>query len=391
MADAERPLVYLDHAATSWPKSEAVLDAMVRFAREGAGNPGRSGHRLAVSAGRVVSGARGAISRLMGVGDPSRVVFGQNGTDALNLAIVGMAAGLEGRFHVVTTALEHNSVMRPLETLRRAGRVELTAVEFDAEGFVSASEVLGAVREETRLVVMSHASNVLGTVQPVEEVAAGLVGRDVLLCVDAAQTAGVVPIEMGGLGADLLAFSGHKGLGGPTGTGVLCLSERATGRVRAVRSGGTGGDSISTVQPEGLPERLEAGTANTIGLAGLLAAIEIVEAEGVAGRWDRERALRDRLVAGLRGIGGVRVLGPVSSEGCVGVVSFVAEGMEAGTLAGVLDSSFGIAVRDGLHCSPGVHGALGLLPEGAVRVSVGPGTTGDEVDALVGALSAVLG
>lgn len=386
-------MVYLDHAATSYPKSERVVEAMSRCAHLEAGNPGRSGHRLALSASRVVDGVRLAVSRLMGVGTPSRVVLTQNGTDALNLAIHGVLSQREstGAAHAVTTALEHNSVLRPLATLEEAGLIQVTRVGFDAHGFVSADDVESVLRPETRMVVMTHASNVLGSVQDVATVGAMLQQRGVLFCVDAAQTAGVVPIDMERMGIDLLAFPGHKGLGGPTGTGCLCLSERAADRVSAMRQGGTGGDSRSRLQPKGLPERLESGTPNVIGLAGLLAALEGLETGVLKQRWSHERQLRARVSEGLTAIAGVRVLEPAVSDRCVGVLSFVSEMMDASTLSGVLDSSFEIAVRGGLHCSPAVHEQLGLLPDGAVRVSVGPETTVAEVDALIEAVGEIHG
>ncbi|QDU71733.1 aminotransferase class V-fold PLP-dependent enzyme [Mucisphaera calidilacus] len=383
-------LIYLDHAATSYPKSEAVIEAMTRCAREQAGNPGRSGHRLASAAQGIVGDVRLGISQLMGVGDPSRVILTHNGTDALNLAIHGLLDGSDGAY-VVTTTLEHNSVLRPLATLERAGRISLTRVPFDDQGFVSVDEVAAAITEDTRMVVITHASNVLGTIQDVEAIAAVTQSRGVLLCVDAAQTAGVVPIDLTAMGVDLLAFSGHKGLGGPTGTGCLCLGRETANRVQSVRQGGTGGDSRSALQPDALPERLEAGTPNVIGLAGLRAAVQALDRNDVPSRWGHERELREQLRVGLKAMPGVRVLGPRDDTRCVGVVSFVVEAMDAATLAGVLDSSFGIAVRAGLHCSPGVHEQLGQMPDGAVRVSVGPDSTGEDVEALLSALRQILG
>lgn len=376
-------MIYLDNAATTFPKPESVYAAMDCFLRESCANPGRSGHRMSLASGKIVSRCRRALAELFGAPDADHVVFTLNATDALNIAIRGL---VQPGDHVVTTRMEHNSVVRPLEGLRSRG-VEVSYADADAEGLVTAEAVLGLVREGTRLVAMAHASNVVGTLQPVEEIAAALRATETLLLVDAAQTAGVVPISLGETGIDLLAFAGHKGTLGPPGTGGLILGPRAL--PEPLREGGTGTVSELLTHPTELPERLEAGTHNVSGIAGLLAGLEYLTERGIDTIREHEQMLGERLAAGLSAIEGIRVQGPSDFARRVGPVSFTVEGCDPRDVSAILDSSFDIASRAGLHCAPMAHMSLGTHPVGTVRLSPGPFSTEADIDAALDAIAQI--
>jgi cysteine desulfurase family protein len=376
---------YLDNAATSHPKPGCVGQAMADFLANDAANPGRGGHAMAVRAAAVVWQARVALARLVGTNDPGRLVFTLNCTDALNTAMKGL---LRAGDHVVTTSMEHNSVVRVLAALSNRG-VRHTRVVCDRQGRVEPLALMGAVEPATKLVVVNHASNVAGTVQPVAEIGRLVRERGLVLLVDAAQTIGEVELDVAAQNIDLLAFPGHKGLMGPPGTGGLYVGERV--QLTALREGGTGSASDSEEQPRQLPEGLESGTLNTVGIAGLRAAAEYVMQTGVSRLGQHGRGLAARLVAGLRDIGGVTVYG--HSAGCeaVACVSFSAAGWDPVELASVLDHSFGIASRAGLHCAPLAHKTLGTYPTGTVRLSPGWFNTESEIDAVVESVRQVVG
>ncbi|MFO0809231.1 MAG: aminotransferase class V-fold PLP-dependent enzyme [Gemmataceae bacterium] len=378
-------MTYLDNAATSFPKPEGVYAALDRCARTQLANPGRAGHRMALEAERVLDEGRHRLNRLLGGDAPERFVFTLNCTDALNIAFKGV---LNPGDHVVTTDLEHNSVSRPLRALELAGVIALTRVPADGGGTVDPDAIRAAITPKTKLVAMTHASNVVGTVQPVAEV--GRIVRDhgALFLVDAAQTAGVLPIDVRAMHIDLLAFPGHKSLFGPTGTGALYVGERAT--VRAWREGGTGGDSSSETQPREFPYVLEGGTPNVLGVAGLVAGIDFVEEKGLDAIHRHEVELVERLWRRLDELPGVAVVGHRDHAKRVGTVSFLSELLPAGEIGGILDTTFAIAIRPGLHCAPYIHRALGTFPDGTVRVSPGPFNTAADIDKLAGALGEIL-
>jgi cysteine desulfurase family protein len=377
-------MIYLDNAATSFPKPEAVYQALDTFARQSLANPGRAGHKMALAAERALDDCRHALNQLFRGKEPERWAFTLNCTDALNMAFKGALADGD---HVITTDLEHNSVSRPLRALELAGRITLTRLPADGGGTVDPDAVRRAVTPRTRLIALTHASNVLGTVQPVAEV--GHVARecDLLLLVDAAQTAGVLPIDVQEMHIDLLAFPGHKSLLGPTGTGALYVGPRA--RLRAWREGGTGGDSASETQPRELPYFLEGGTPNVLGVAGLAAGVRYVQERGLADIHAHEVGLTERLWRRLEEVGGYEVFGHRDHARRVGTLSFRSAALPAAELGGILDQAFDVAVRPGLHCAPYVHRALGTFPEGTVRVSPGPFSTADDIDHLAGALAEV--
>lgn len=379
-------MIYLDNAATSFPKPEGVYAALDHFARHSLANPGRAGHKMALAAEHALDDARHRLNRFFNGRTPDRWVFTLNGTDALNMAFKGV---LNDGDHVVTTDLEHNSVSRPLVALAEAGRITLTRVAADAGGTIDPAAVEAAFTPKTRLVAITHASNVLGTVQPVEEIGKLVRGRDALFLVDAAQTAGVIPIDVQGECIDLLAFPGHKSLLGPTGTGALYVGPRAN--LRPWREGGTGGDSSTPTQPKEFPYYLEGGTPNVLGVAGMVAGLDFVEERGVGAIRHHELELCDRLRMALAELPGFEVFGHADPARRVGTVSFRCEAMPASDLGAILDQSFDVAVRPGLHCAPYVHKALGTYPDGLVRVSPGPFSTVADTDRLIEALTEVTG
>ncbi|MBN1319843.1 MAG: aminotransferase class V-fold PLP-dependent enzyme, partial [Thermoleophilia bacterium] len=336
-----------------------------------------------IEAARVVYRAREAVAGLLGVSDPLRVVFCANATHALNLALFGL---LEPGQHVVTTSMEHNSVMRPLRALE-AAEVTVSLAPCSRQGVLDAAAVERALRPETALIVMTQASNVVGTVLPVKEVAVIARAHGVPLLVDGAQSVGALPIDMEDLGIDLLAFTGHKSLYGPTGTGGLVIAEHMdAGRLRPLLHGGTGSRSESQNQPEFLPDKFESGTANALGLAGLEAGARWVAEHGVEQLRDQGRGLTQRLIERLANIRGVTVYGTLDAFKQLPVVSFTLDGLEPGELGLLLDERFGIAARVGLHCSPLAHSTLGTFPTGTVRLSLSAFTTVADVDAAIDAV-----
>lgn len=380
-------MIYLDNAATSFPKPEGVYVALDRFARESLANPGRAGHKMALAAEHTLDDARHRLNRFFNGRDPDRVIFTLNTTDALNMAIKGT---LNEGDHAITTDLEHNSVSRPLVAMAESGRITLTRVHADGGGTVDPEAIRKALTPKTRLVVITHASNVLGTVQPIAEIAKIVREHsDALFLVDAAQTAGVIPIDLQETPIDLLALPGHKSLFGPTGTGALIVGGRA--QPRPWREGGTGGDSSTPTQPPLYPYYLEGGTPNVLGIAGLVAGLDFVEERTPAAILEHELELCELFREKVLALGGFTFLGHDDSSRRVGTISFFSEVLPAPDLGAVLDQAFNIAIRPGLHCSPYVHRAAGSFPEGLVRVSPGPFNTTDDIMQLVEALKEITG
>jgi cysteine desulfurase family protein len=376
---------YLDNAATSFPKPESVYAAMDRCARTALANPGRAGHKMAIEAERILDDGRHRLNQFFHGAEAERFIFTLNCTDALNIAFKGV---LQPGDHVITTDLEHNSVSRPLRAMELAGAISLTRVACDAGGTVAPDAIRQAITPQTRLVAITHGSNVLGTVQPVAEIGRIIRERDLFFLVDAAQTAGVLPIDIRAMQIDLLAFPGHKSLFGPTGTGALYVGERA--KLRPWREGGTGGDSASPTQPTEFPYYLEGGTPNVLGVAGLIAGIRYVEERGLEAIHRHEVELVERLGRRLDEIDSVTIYGHRDHARRVGTISFRSEVLPAAEVGGILDHSFDIAIRPGLHCAPYIHRALGTFPDGTVRVSPGAFNTADEIDRLADALGQIL-
>ncbi len=377
-------MIYLDNAATSFPKPESVYQAMDRFARESLANPGRAGHKMALASERILDDGRHLLNQLFHGESPERFVFTLNGTDALNMAFKGILAPGD---HVITSDLEHNSVSRPLRAMELAGKIALTRLKADAGGSLDPDAVRQAITPKTKLVALTHGSNVLGTVQPIAEIGAIARQQGVLFLVDAAQTAGVLPIDVQAMHIDLLAFPGHKSLLGPTGTGALYVGSRA--KVGVWREGGTGGDSSSETQPKEFPYFLEGGTPNVLGIAGLNAGVKYVVERGLDKIHQHEVELVERLWRKLDEIGGYEVFGHRDHQRRVGTISFRSEALAAAEIGGILDQAFEIAIRPGLHCAPYIHKAIGTFPDGAVRVSPGAFNSAEDIDVLATALAEI--
>lgn len=375
-------MIYMDNAATSFPKAPGVVEAVAYYLEHIGASAGRGAHRLAREADNILWETRNLLAELFGVSDPKRVVFALNVTQALNMALFGL---LKDGDHVVTTSMEHNSVMRPLRHLELVRSISISVAQADRNGLLEPQKVLDLIRPETRLVVMNHASNVTGGILPVEEVARAK--GPVMLLVDAAQTGGSVPIRMEDWGVDLLAFTGHKSLLGPPGVGGLCLSPHV--QLPPLIHGGTGTGSESHHQPLELPLAMEAGTHNMAGIAGLRASVSYILARGVSSIMEHEARLLEELLKGLKRVMGLSVYGPSGVRERVPVVSINMVGMHPDHLAKVLEEGFGILVRPGLHCSPSAHQTLGTFPEGTVRISLGPLHGKEEVNALLEALQEI--
>ena len=379
-------MIYLDNAATTFPKPESVYRALDEFARQGAANPGRSGHRMAVAAEAKIAEARARIARLLNAESPDRIVLTLNATDALNIAIKGL---LRPGDHVVTSVLEHNSINRPLSALEQSGAISVTRIGAEADGSLSVDAVREALTPATRLIALTHGSNVLGVVNDAAALGAAAMGHGAILLLDASQTAGVVPIDVQAAQVDLVAFPGHKGCFGPMGTGALYVKP---GRVlRAFREGGTGFGAESELQPETMPFHLEGGTPNAHGLAGLAAGLEFLEREGVEKIGAHERDLALRFAEEARRIPGVTVWSAKSPGKQIGPVSLSVRGRDPASVGAALDERHGIACRPGLHCAPGTHRHLGTFPGGTVRFSFGYFNTAADVEAAAAALREIAG
>jgi len=396
-------LIYMDNAATSFPKPPEVTRAMVRFMEEVGASPGRSGHELAVEAGRIVSETRGCLARLFNVGDPNRIVFTANATESLNMVIYGFVNPGD---HVMTTAMEHNAVMRPLRHLEKTGGVSLSIAPCDKWGRLDMGSLPGLIRKNTTLMVVNHASNVCGTIQDIGAIKKTI--GHIPILVDAAQTGGVYPIDVEAMGIGFLAFTGHKGLLGPQGTGGLYVREGLD--VRPLKRGGTGSLSEKEEQPEYLPDAFESGTINTVGIAGLGESVRFIMATGLESIRAHEKALLAAFVDGLRDILGITLYGPLDPEvqtavlsitfdsalppelhhtfgGCGGVaLPATFETMVPGEVDQKLREEFQILVRTGLHCAPLAHKTLGTFPDGTVRFSMSHYTTLEDVDRAVEAV-----
>ena len=374
--------IYFDNAATSWPKPEETYAAMDRFGRLIGGSPGRSGHRLSIESGRVIMNTREALAQLFGIDDPFQLVFTKNATEALNLAITGLLAPGD---HVITSSMEHNSVMRPLRALESKG-VELSVLRCSPRGELDPADLPPAIRTNTKVVVITHASNVTGSIMPIREVANIVREHGLILCVDAAQTAGVLPIDVADMNVDLVAFSGHKSLFGPQGTGGLYIRKGIEENIKPLIVGGTGSRSEYESQPEFMPDRYESGTLNTVGIAGLGAGVEYILGRGIDVIRAGEITLTQHFLDGLKSIGGVHIYGPSDASRQISVVSFNIDGMTPSEASFDFDEQFDIMSRPGLHCAPSAHRTIGTFPGGTVRFSFGCFNTEEEIRCALDAL-----
>lgn len=375
--------IYFDNAATSHPKPPEVIRAVERALTECNANPGRSGHAAAIQAGQIVLETRTQLAALLGAEDPTRVIFAFNCTDALNLAIKG---SLHRGDHVVATMLEHNSVLRPLSELAQRGRIELTLVKPEPDGFISPDKIRSAIRRDTSLIITTQASNVTGALQPVAAIGEIAQQAGVRFLIDGAQALGGIPVNVQSLKCDLYAFPGHKSLLGPQGTGGLYI--RPGIELYSLREGGTGSSSDSMLQPAELPERYESGTINLPGIAGLGAGVRYV-GKRLSAIMSHERELTSALYEGLSEMDSVTIYSPREESARSGIVSFNLGDLTSSQTADALGQA-DIAVRGGLHCAPGAHRFLGTLRRGVVRASVGHANTIEEVEQFLRTVREVL-
>lgn len=378
-------MIYMDNAATSHPKPEATYQAMDMFMRNIGASPGRSGHSLSIEAGRCIYETREAVAQLFGVENPLRIIFTSGATEALNLVVNGI---LRPGDHVITSGMEHNSVMRPLRDIESKG-VALTVVSCSRVGSLNAKDVEQAIRRSTALIILNHASNVVGTILPIAEVGEIARRRGVLFCVDAAQTAGAYPIDVEEAKIDFLVFAGHKSLFGPPGTGGLYIREGVEELLPPLVRGGTGSHSEHEQQPTFLPDKYESGTPNTVGLAGLDAGVRFVLSQGVSELRKKEEKLAQLLVEGLSSISEVTLYGSKNIQGQIAVLSLNISGVAPSEVAMVLEEKYQILCRPGLHCAPEAHKTIGTFPCGTVRLSPGYFNTEEEVHIVIEAVSRI--
>ncbi|MGB9764582.1 MAG: aminotransferase class V-fold PLP-dependent enzyme [Candidatus Saccharicenans sp.] len=377
-------IIYLDNGATSYPKPEEVYKFMDYFYRNFGVNPGRSGYDLCLEAGEMVENTRKMLTDFFNGDHPNRLCFGYNSTDALNLIIAGL---LEPGDHAITSTIEHNSVLRPLYHLSLKG-VEVDYVPFDHQGFVHPEDIEKKIKKNTKLVIINHASNVIGTVQPIEEIGKICRKHGVTFAIDASQSAGKVPIDMKKMNIDVVAFTGHKSLLGPTGIGGLCVAEGVD--IKITRAGGTGVRSAQRTHLEEYPYRLEYGTHNLVGIAGLHAGLKWILEKGLENIHQHEMKLTRKLVEGLKKIEGVNLYCQDDLTNHISVVSFNIEGIEAQDVGIRLDVDYNIACRTGLHCAPLVHEQLGTDKiKGAVRFGIGPFNTEEHIEAAINAVEEI--
>ena len=381
---ADRKLIYLDNAATTFPKPREVLRTMVESYAAMGVSPGRGSYDLSVEAEDRVMQARCQVCTFLGGSSPERVIFSYNATDALNTVIQGLI--IPGA-HVVSSHLEHNAVLRPLHFFKEQGTIKLDLVPFSPDGVVDPEDIARAITPDTRFVYLTHASNVIGTIQPAEQIGAVCRDRGVPFILDVTQTAGLIPIRMEEWGVSACAFTGHKSLLGPTGIGGLILSPSLD--VRTTRFGGTGKDSSKLVHSQAYPFRLEAGTINILGVFGLSAGLDYLDKRGMKRIFAKEHGLAVRLREGLKKLNRVHMYGPENLDRCLPIILFNVEGMDPEDVAAILDGDFEIAARAGLHCAPLAHEDLGTGAKGAVRFSLGPFNTTIQVDEALAAVVAI--
>ena len=378
--------LYFDNSATTWPKPESVITRVTEILKHLGGNPGRSAHSMSMEANDIVFTAREEIAEFFGLKDSSRVIFTFNCTDSLNLAIKGI---LKKGDHCLTTSMEHNSVLRPLNRLLKDNKIAYDILQADPNGLVDPQEIHYLIKKNTKLLICTHASNVTGIIQPIEEIASICKQYNITLLVDAAQSAGNIPISMESMGIDMLAVSGHKYLLGPQGTGLLLLDKDIN--LKSLKEGGTGTDSGNTKQPDTFPEKYESGTLNLLGIGGLLEGIRYIRRTGLETIRSHKQNLYAYLITRLNAIERIRLFGITTPEQNTGVISFQVKDNKSVALATALSKKHDIKFRYGLHCAPLAHKALGSFPEGTIRFSLGHKNDKEDVDILVDAITDAIG
>jgi cysteine desulfurase family protein len=380
--------IYADHAATTFPKPPQVAEAMVSFLRDIGCSPGRGGYRKALDAARLVYDTRTLLASFFHVPRPEQIVFTPNVTESLNLVVKGL---LQEGDHVIVSSMEHNAVVRPLARLAREKSIRVERLQCAPDGTLDLSLLKQALRPQTRLVILTHASNVTGTLMPVYEAGEILAGSDTFFCVDAAQTAGAEPVDFTALRCDYLAFTGHKALLGPPGIGGLCISERAVDVTAPLVEGGTGSRSEEQQQPGFLPDKYESGTQNVPGIAGLAAGVRCLLQHGLANIRREKQELTRAFLEGLADVPEITVYGPCDAERMVPTISLNLQGLDNADLSFMLEQGYGILTRPGLHCAPFAHQTIGTFPEGTARFSFGFHNTQSEIEEILAALREIAG
>lgn len=376
-------MIYLDNAATTFPKPEAVYNAMMDCMKNYCANPGRAGHKLAMKAAREIYDTRENIAKLFNIDNPMNIVFTNNATDSLNLAIKGVVNKGD---HIITTSMEHNSVIRPIKALEKVG-VENTIVQCDEQGFLNIDDLEKAIKPNTKLIVTTHASNVCGTLIDIKSISEIANKHNILYLIDASQTVGVYDIDLKDIKADMLAAPGHKGLLGPQGTGILYIREGLN--IDILKEGGTGSRSEDLFQPDLLPDKYESGTHNTPGIVGLNEGVKFIFKEGIDKIKEHEEELCKYMLERLEEVPNIRIYGPKDANKRASVISINIGNMDSGEITFLLDSEYDIATRSGIHCAPLAHKTLGTLEQGAVRFSIGYFNTKEEIDKAVAALKEI--
>ncbi|MGB5219381.1 MAG: aminotransferase class V-fold PLP-dependent enzyme [Smithella sp.] len=381
----KKTIIYFDNAATSWPKPPETIAAMQNYLQNVGSSPGRSGHRLSIEAARIVFETREKLAQLFNVPDPLSIILTRNATEGLNIAIFGF---LKSGDHVITSGMEHNSMMRPLRAVEARG-VDITVVPCASDGLIDPGNILKAIKKNTKAIVITNASNVTGTVMPITEIGKIARENDLVLCVDAAQTAGCYPIDVEAMNIDLLAFTGHKALFGPSGTGGLYIREGLEKRIEPICVGGTGSRSEWEEQPHFMPDRYESGTPNTIGIAGLRTGVEFILSESISKIKVREEKLVQMFIDGVKDLPGIILYGQRSVKQRTPAVSFNFAGKDPAAVAMELDEQFGVMCRSGLHCAPAAHKTIGTYPTGTIRFSFSYFNTEEQIISSIEALKRI--
>lgn len=376
-------MIYLDNAATTYPKPEKVYDAVLDCMKNYCANPGRAGHKLAMRAAREIYDARENIAKLFNIDNPMTIVFTNNATDSLNLAIKGVVKKGD---HIITTSMEHNSVIRPIKSLEKYG-IENTIVECDKDGFLNPDDIKNAIKENTKLIVTTHASNVAGTIVDIKSVGEIAKDKNILYLVDASQTAGVYDINVKDINVDMIAAPGHKCLLGPQGTGILYIREDLN--VDILKEGGTGSRSEDLFQPDLTPDKYESGTHNTPGIVGLNEGVKFILETGIDNIRAHEEELCQYMLDRLEEVPNIVIYGPKDSKKRAAVISINIPNIDSGEITFLLDSEYNIATRSGIHCAPLAHKTLGTIEQGAVRFSLGYFNTKKDIDEAVKALKEI--
>ncbi|AFS79863.1 cysteine desulfurase CsdB [Gottschalkia acidurici 9a] len=377
-------MVYLDNAATTFPKPEGVYIEVMKALQEYGANPGRSGHKLALQAGRVIYETREILAELFNIENPMNIVFTNNATEGLNIAIKGL---LKSGDHVITSSMEHNSVLRPLKALEKKG-VETTIIQCDEKGFININDIKNSIKENTKAIITTHASNVTGTIFPIKEIGQLAKENNIVYILDGAQTAGVYDIDVKYMNIDILVAPGHKSLLGPQGTGFIYIKEGLC--LDCIKEGGTGSSSESLFQPEMMPDKFESGTPNTPGIAGLGAGVKYILDKGIENIRSHEKELTKYFLDELKKINDVIIYGPCDVEKQAPVISINIKDQDSSEVGYVLDNIFDIGVRTGLHCASLAHKTIGTLEQGTIRFSIGYSNTKEEIDLAITAIKQII-